>query len=235
MASTLLFLIGGTQDDILDTVADEFVAAAGGRDATTALLMIGGQGWERYLPRYLQPWEKRGATKYHLIVPRHDGFLDLPAATSDLRAASGIFIAGGQTSRYHQLYASEPIRSVIRQRCSDGVPFAGLSAGALLAPDVCLLRATPNTPNQALEVVEGLGLVSDLIVEVHFTEGPGTLPTLLDGMSRTKTRRGLGIGESACAVLDNGRLRRVVGSGVYEVTMTDFEAQRYEMTEVAPG
>jgi len=235
MASTLLFLIGGSEGDILDRVADDFVAAAGGRDATIALLMIGGPGWKRYLPRYVQPWEKRGATKRYVIVPRDDGLLDLPAATSLLRAATGIFMAGGRTSTYHQLYASEPMRGMIRQRYSEGVPFAGLSAGALLSPEFCLLRPTPNAPDQAFEIVEGLGLVSDLIVEVHFTDGAGTLPTLLEGMSRTKTRRGLGIGASACAVLEDRRLKRVMGRSVYEVTMTDFETPRYEMAEVGLG
>jgi len=234
MASTLLFLIGGSEGDILDRVADEFVAAAGSRDARIALLMIGGPGWQRYLPRYVQPWEKRGVIRPHVIVPADDGLLDLPVAISVLRAATGIFMAGGRTSAYHRLYASEPLRTMIRRRYSEGIPFAGLSAGALLSPDICLLRPTPNAPDQAFEIVEGLGLVSDLIVEVHFTEGVGTYPTLLEGMSRTKTRHGLGIGASACAVLEDGRLQHVIGRSVHKVTMTDFETQCHEMAKVFP-
>ncbi len=233
MLSRLLFLIGGSEGDILDAVADEFVRAAGGRDATIALLMIGGPGWEGYLPRYVEPWERRGASRHHVIVPGDDGVLDVRAATSQLREASGIFIAGGRTSTYHRLYASEPIRSLIRQRYDEGVPVAGLSAGAMISPGVCLLRPTPNAPDQRFEIVQGLGLIADLIVEVHFAGGQGTLPTLLEGMSRTQMLRGLGMDASACAMLENGRLKRVLGRSVYEVTMTDFDARSYTMVEVS--
>jgi len=233
MVCGLLFLIGGSEGDILDSVADEFIPAAGGRDANIALLMIGGPEWEAYLPRYVEPWERRGATKHHVIVPGDDGVLDIHTATSRLREATGIFIAGGRTSTYHGLYASEPIRSVIRERYHEGVPVAGLSAGALISPDICVLRPSRNAPDQPLEIVQGLGLVSDLVVEVHFTEGLGTLPSLLEGMSSTLTRRGLGIDASACAVLENGQLKRVLGRSVYEITMTDFGTRSYTMVEVS--
>jgi cyanophycinase len=235
MLSRLLFLIGGSEGGILDKVAEEFVPVARGRDATIALLMIGGPGWDRYVPEYVQPWERQGATKHHVIVPRDDGVLDTEATAHRLREATGIFIAGGQTSRYLDLYASEPIASIIRERCDVGIPFAGLSAGARMAPRHCCLFPTPKAPDQVPTIAQGVGLVSDLVVEVHFDESPSGLDHLLDGMSKTHTRRGLGIGAAACAILDNGQLRRVLGSTVYEVTMTDFESQRYEMTEVAPG
>ena len=235
MAYRLLFLLGGSEGGILDTVAEEFVPAAGRRDAAIALLMVGGKEWERYLAQYVQAWEKRGATQHHVIVPGDDGILDVGGAIDRLRTATGIFIAGGQTSRYQELYASEPIGRVIRERHSEGIPVAGLSAGALICPDFCLLRPTPRNPDEALRIVPGLGLLSQLVVEVHFTEGLGALPTLLESMNRTQARRGLGIGESACAVFKDGRLRRVLGRGVYEVTMTDFPSRQYTMTEADPG
>jgi cyanophycinase len=240
-APRLLFLVGGTDDGILDLVAAEFVPAAGGTKARIALLLIGGEGWEAYVARYVAPWEGRGVRRVEVIVPREDGRLDLPAAEAQLREATGIFIGGGRTATYHELYASEPIRSLIRERYCEGVPVAGLSAGALIAPEACLLRPSPKNPDQPFRIVEGLELVRDLIVEVHFAEhvAPGsptytTLASLLEGMAQTRTARGLGIGPAACAVLRDGRLAKVVGRGVREVAMTDFERREYAMSDAHP-
>jgi len=231
MAERLLFLAGGTEGNVLDLVAEEFVPAAGGRDSTIALLMMGGQGWESYLPRYVEPWEKRGASRHSVIVPGDDGVVDLDNALRRLREATGIFVAGGHTPTYHRLYAAEPIRSVIRQRYRDGVPVAGLSAGALLAPEICVLHPSRNAADEPVTIVQGLGLVSNLVVAVHFTER-NTLPILLDAMSRTQTRCALGIGASACAVFENERLARVLGGCVYEITMTDSESRRHTIAQV---
>jgi len=233
MVQRRLFLIGGTEGDILDVVAEEFVPAAGRRAARIALLMAGGEGWARYVPRYVEPWRKYGATQHSIVVPGDDGTLDLPSALSALEDATGIFIAGGRTAIYHALYASEPVRSLIRERHAAGVPVAGLSAGALISPEVCLLRPTPKNPDQELRIDDGLGLISGLVVEVHFDDGPGTLPTLLEGMCRSRTTRGLGIGMSACAVLEGGQLARVLGRGVHSVTMSDFDERRYTIVQVA--
>jgi cyanophycinase len=233
MVQRRLFLIGGTEGDILDAVAEEFVPSAGRRAARIALLMAGGEGWERYVPRYVEPWRKYGATQHTVVVPGGDGVLDLPSALSALEDATGIFIAGGRTATYHALYASGPVRSLIRERHAERVPVAGLSAGALISPEVCLLRPTPRNLDQEFRIVEGLGLITGLVVEVHFDDGPGTLPTLLEGMGRSRTARGLGIGMSACAVFEGGLLSHALGRRVHSVTMSDFDERSYTIVEVA--
>jgi cyanophycinase len=170
MSRRLLFLLGGSA--AFDVVAESFVPAAGGREATIALLLQGGRGWEKYVPEYTQPWTRRGVSRYYAIAPdeneNENGTLDLDKVSSKLRQASGIFIGGGHTPTYHRLYATEPIRSLIRERYDEGVPIAGVSAGALIAPEICALYPD-ETQDSALEIVTGLGLVSDVIVGVHFT------------------------------------------------------------------
>jgi len=194
MSHRLLFLLGGSA--AFDVVAEEFVPAAGGRNATIALLMQGGRGWEKYVPEYAQPWIRRGVSRYFPVVPDENGKLDLDAASAKLREATGIFIGGGHTPTYHRLYATEPIRSILRESYRKGVPIAGVSAGALIAPEVCVLLPH-ETDDGSLQIVAGLGLVSDLIIGVHFTE-LNALPSVLEAMARTQTRTGWGIDEPAC-------------------------------------
>ncbi len=229
MPRRLLFLLGGSP--AFDVVAEEFVPAAGGRDATIALLMQGGRGWEKYVPEYTEPWIRRDVSRCHPIAPGENGALDLDAASAKLREATGIFIGGGHTPTYHRLYATEPIRSIIRERYRKGVPIAGVSAGALIAPEICVL--TPDeTDDGSLQIVDGLGLLSDLIVGVHFTE-LNALPSVLNAMVRTQTRTGWGIDEPACAVFEDGQFRGALGRSVYEIVMTNFETRAYRIVEWA--
>lgn len=231
MVHKFLFLLGGSGNAIFDKVAEEFVPAAGGCDSAIALLMQGGHGWKKYVPEYIQPWIQRGVSKYHTIVPDENGILDLDAVSTKLREATGIVIAGGHTSTYHRLYATEPILSIIRESYYKGVPVAGCSAGALLSPEICVLPID-ETNNASLRTVNGLGLVSNVTIGVHFTER-NALPTVLEAMSRIQTQTGWGIDESACAVFENGQFKGALGRSVYEIVMTDFEAKTYTVTEHA--
>jgi len=198
MVHKFLFLLGGSGNAIFDVVAEEFVPAAGGCDAAIVLLMQGGRGWKKYVPEYIQPWIQRGVSKYHTIVPDENGILDLGAVSTKLREATGIFIAGGHTPTYHRLYTTEPIRSIIRESYYKGVPVAGCSAGALIAPEICVLPID-ETNNASLRIVNGLGLVSNVAIAVHFTER-NALPTVLEAMSRIRTQTGWGLDEFACAI-----------------------------------
>jgi len=225
LSRELLFLLGGSEGT-LDLVAEEFVPAAGGGEAVIALLFAFAHGWEDHLAEYTEPWGRRGATRYHIIAPEESGVLDVQKASTQLREATGLFIGGGDTACYHQLYAAEPMRSIIRARYRAGVPVGGLSAGALISPELCIV--SENAPGgRCPRLASGLGLLSDLLVGVHFSDRQDSLTTLLDAMSVARIGRGLGIDSTACAVLVGGEVKRVLGQSVHEITMTDFESQTH--------
>jgi cyanophycinase len=227
MSHKLLFLIGGSA--AYDAVAEAFVPAAGGGDAKIAVLLQGGAGWEKHRSEYVEPWIQRGVSRYDPIAPDERGVLDVEAASALLCAATGIFIGGGHTPTYHRLYATEPMRSVIRERYRDGVPIAGVSAGALIALGKCVLT-TDETGDHSLKVVAGLDLVRDIIVGVHFTER-NDLSNVLEAMAQTRTKIAWGLDDPACAVFENAQFKGALGQSVYEIVMSDFEAKTYRITE----
>lgn len=215
----LLFLLGGSA--AFEVVADAFVPAAGGREALIVVLVQSRAGWQKHKHGYLEPWMRRGVSRYEVVAPDEDSALDLEAACASLRRASGLFIGGGHTPTYQRLYASEPIRSVIGERYCQGIPIAGVSAGALIAPEICVLSAQ--------EVgLTGLGLVKGLVVEPHFGE-QSALPNLLEAMVQSKTQLGLGIDDSASAVFKRGVFRGVLGRDVYQVEMVDLTRRTYQV------
>jgi cyanophycinase-like exopeptidase len=107
----------------------------------------------------------------------------------------------------------------------------------MICPQTCLLRPTPKDPHRPFEIAQGLGLVRDLVVEVHFPLSREGLAgsALLKGMMRTRTAQGLGLASTGCAVLEDGRLVRVLGEGVFRVQMTAFDPCLYEVERIAPG
>lgn len=48
-------------------------------------------------------------------------------------------------------------------------------------------------------------------------------------MKRTRIKQGLGIDEPACAVFENGKLARVQGKSVYEISVKDLKTMKCEM------
>lgn len=227
MSQRRLYLLGGSA--AFDIVAKEFIPAAGGCEATIALLMQGGSAWEKYVPDYIRPWSKRGLPHYHVIVPDENGGWDLEQVLARLKEATGIFIGGGHTPTYRQLYATEPLCSITRQRYHGGIPVAGVSAGALIALEDCVLEAD-ELGEESLSVKPGLGLVDNLLVEVHFTE-QNRLSNLLEAMVKPQAHTGWGIDEPACMVLEDEKLVRVLGRSVYRVEMKDWTTETYTMTE----
>jgi cyanophycinase len=217
-----LFLLGGSA--AFDFAATEFVPASGERDANIALLLQGGRNWQKYIPEYVRPWEKYGATRYEVIVPNEHGQLNLAEVTATVDRATGIFIGGGNTAAYRRLYATEPVRGLLRKRYADGIPYAGCSAGALIAPDICAFH--PGEDDDGDLVAEGLGLIEGFIVGVHFTS-QNTLPNLLTAMSVTRTENAWGIDDTACVVFENEQFNCVLGQAAYQVVMTNFESKAY--------
>lgn len=220
-----LFLLGGSA--AFDVTADAFVPAAGGRSARLALLLQGGRAGQAYVSEYARAWQARGVSRCDVIVPDDAGKLDVERVSALLERATGIFIGGGHTPTYQQLYATAPLRARLRERYARGVPVAGCSAGALILPQVCAFA--PDDAARA-RVAEGVGLVNDLLVGVHFT-ADNALPHLLAAMVAARVRRAWGIDDAACVVFENEKFARVLGRAAYEIVMTDFDNRLYHLLE----
>ena len=213
--------------------AGAFVAAAGGAGRTITLLLQGGPDWQRYVPRYAEPWAAHGAS-CAVIVPGPDGMLDLDQTAATLRAADAIFIGGGHTRTYHRLYTTPPVRDLIRAAHARGVPVGGVSAGALLLPEVCVTtyRGADDPHWQGA----GIGLLHDLLVGVHFSEWQGEAG--LVAMQRvTAIQTAWGIDAGACAVFEDGRFSHVLAAHgvVHELTLhpgrePDYTVTRHNMS-----
>ncbi|GIP04359.1 cyanophycinase [Paenibacillus sp. JNUCC32] len=228
MKDRYLFLLGG--HSFQAEANRRFLEQAGGSHARIALCIMNRSGWEEYVPLFQQMWTEAGMTQnVSVIVPDEDGNLDMEQAEQVLSWATGIFIGGGNTEKYHRYYATGPFKELLIDRYENGVPIAGNSAGALILPETCLISPLDNEQG-IMMFKQGVGLFSNVLISVHYTEWDDQ-SNLLQGMKTRKVRYGIGIDEQACAVFINGQLASSLGESVYTVTYEDFDEDRYTIVK----
>lgn len=154
-----------------------------------------------------------------------EGELFVSGALTDI---DGLLVGGGLTPAY--LDAVTPIIDEIRLLVSDGLPYLGFSAGAMIAADAAIVggwrigevEVCSEDAGEGLDevtVVEGLGLV-DLAIDVHAAQW-GTLTRLVAATEAGLVEGGIAIDEFTVIIVDDEGLR-VVGSGsVWQVTSHD--------------
>ncbi len=220
-----LFLYGGYADNFAVTT-NPFVTAAGGAEARIAVLFVSPESVEKFGGWYRDQWLGMGAAEVIPVCPAHGTLVLDQAALHTLRTCSGIFMCGGDTRKYRDIYVRSQACEIIRERYQSGVPYAGVSAGALLAPDRCsiwgdrlttaenrlTLRGSEDGCDAELETGEGLGLLPGCITEAHFTEQSG-FTRLAVAMERESMAEGLGFDDPICVHIQNESLITVTGRG----------------------
>lgn len=149
-------------------------------------------------------------------------------STTVLSDVDALVVGGGVTPHY--LEAVAPLVDQIRLLVSDGLPYLGYSAGAMIAADRALVggwriggvEICPEEAAEGLDEVElreGLGLV-DLTIDVHAVQA-GTLARLVASAEAEFVTAGLAIDEDTTLVVGEGALE-VRGTGsVWRVVAGD--------------
>ena len=225
-----IHLIGGGRAEQYDgevyrVLIEEATARAAtiGRDIPRiGVLLVGGGDDAQYHARAYRDELQRAAACEPVITSIDEGDAATSALLTDIDA---LLVGGGHTPSY--LEAVLPIVDEIRLLVSDGLPYAGFSAGAMIAADRSIIGGwqiggVPVCPEETSEdldevtVVEGLGLI-DLAVDVHAVQW-GTLSRLIAATEAGLVDGGVAIDEFTVLIIGDGELR-VEGSGsVWKVT-----------------
>ncbi|MGO4804003.1 Type 1 glutamine amidotransferase-like domain-containing protein [Arthrobacter sp. 2MCAF15] len=219
-----ILLVGGGPDTVTTPVVfDRFVRElrfrAPGRVPRVALVLFDHEGSSEYfLPAYLDPLESRIGCEVVPVLLR----FDKGAAGSAFDDVDGIVVGGGPTPGYLEGLLSSG--EAIRRAVSDGVPYMGFSAGAMVAPARAIvggyrIRGTEVCPvdcSEGLEEVEirdGLGLVP-FAVDVHAAQA-GTLSRAVAAVAKGLVDRAAAVDENTALVLHHTDLDslEVIGTG----------------------
>lgn len=207
-------LIGGGRDD-LGTVLTPFLEAAVPDPVVACVMVDDGDGADQFAAWAAALQETAPCRPVPVLLP-----LGSPFALESLDGADALFVGGGLTPAYAE--ALVPLAGPIRAWLSHGRPYAGVSAGAAIAPTEALvggwlLAGRPVCPPDAAEdlvevtVTDGLGLL-EVALDVHAAQW-GTLGRLVGAVTSGLVPAGLALDEGAALVVDDRGALSVVGSG----------------------
>ena len=225
-SKSYLYLLGGSQaySDFLE----DFISESGGRQARIAILDQSISALNNHKSKIIDPLVDFGVCDFEFIAPDNSGYLNVGKTIDCLKRATGLFIGGGHTPTYHKLYTSEPFKSTIQNHFANGVPVAGLSAGAILCMKECQL--TPDeTGLKDTMLVTGLSLAKEFVLGVHYSEWDA-LQEVLEAMTQAQIQTGIGLDEAACIKLENGEIVKIYGQNAFQITLKDFESGEYSQS-----
>ena len=230
---------GGAASDV---VFGRFVAAAGNGHIVTLGSVDADDpdrdGWDGYFVGL-------GAASARTINTTRPEEAEDPAVIADLATADGIFVRGGDQSRYLALWEGTALHDAWLQAIDDGAVVGGSSAGcAILGERVYDARRSSVAPYDVLDdarhpgitFTDGfLNVLPGVLTDTHFTER-GRLGRLVVFQQhwREEGVEGLAIGvdpETALFVYDDGSAE-VVGEG--SVTLLDGRASTAVLPDGRP-
>lgn len=206
-----LFLFGGGPP-FSSNMAKTFVKEVSRENMPVSILFIERDGWEQYIPKYTQELEKLGINKFnYLPLPS----MPVKKVIEHIKNSSGIIIGGGDTNAYADYIVETAISTAIKERYESGIPVAGFSAGALITPKHCIISFRDNEQSE-FQQRNGLGLVSDIVIAVHFTEW-NEEAHLKKAVNLFPEYINYGIDEETGMYFLNEDLKDIEGKGVYSL------------------
>lgn len=207
MENRHLFLFGGSPP-FTEKLGKKFAQLTlGGK---VAILFLERDGWEQYMPKYTSVLENYCLDDFAYLALRpkpDENTLEI------LSSCTGIIIGGGETERYRDYIVDTTVGERIKERYEEGVPVAGFSAGALIAPENCVIPPIDNSENKHL-FLRGLGLIKDCVISVHYTKWQEEA-NLRNALLKVETPVGYGMDDGAGIYFMNERVAETDGGNVY--------------------
>jgi cyanophycinase len=216
-----VFLIGGGwEESAFPHSYGRFVAAAGGGSSAIACVLLDHDERDEYFARSVAAFAAVGADR---LVPVFVS-PDRPLQKADVQGAAAVIVGGGLTPEYHDAIVPAA-GSWLREMVEGGMPYAGFSAGAMIAPDagiiggwklrqgdvdLAICSEDVSEDEEYLDVREGIGLVP-FAVDVHASQY-GTPTRLLHAMWSGAVSSGWAVDEDTMIEVANGRVK-VSGHG----------------------
>ncbi len=156
----MLYLFSGFSADFLESI-QPFTESTNGKIKSVALLLQGGIGYEAYLKNYIDPLNYYGITDISIIVPENGESTISKDQLIKISEAEAVFIGGGDTAKYIELYCTKEIRELLKYKFQSGNNIAGLSAGSIIMADKVALNGKRHS---------GLEILHNFSFFPHFEE-----------------------------------------------------------------
>lgn len=228
-----LVIVGGAEDRLQDRIIlRKFVDYCGGSQARIRVITAASGDPQGVWKSYQQVFKSLGVEDVERLALDDRDSAHAQPLQSDILQADGIFMSGGDQSKLMDALWDTPAYQSLHQsfylnRCCIG----GTSAGAavmsrhMIAQGPAVLRPS----KEAVETDIGLGLLSQAVVDQHFSERR-RLARLLSTLAIRPDLLGVGIDEDTALVIEKGEALEVIGKGT--VTLIDPSDMRSNVNEL---
>lgn len=207
-----LMLSGGGGD--VEAAWRWFVACAGGGDLVV-LRAGGGDGYQQYLFTEIGGVASVTTIKFNDATASHD-----PAVLARLASAEGIFMAGGDQSRYITFWKDTPVAAALNAHLAAGKPIGGTSAGlAVLGEHYYSALLDSVTSAQTLADPQDVNIT----LGHGFLAAPALVGAITDSHFMERERLGRLITFLARLHVDHPNAPRLLGLGIDEATALCIE------------
>jgi cyanophycinase len=233
--------IGGAEEKTRDgEILTRFVELAGGSKATIVVIPTASSEPDEMAAQCLSLFKERQVADRRVLDIRHRADANTSEAVAVLNDATGIFVTGGAQARLVKMLIGTQVMDTIRLRNTEGAVVAGTSAGASVLPRHMLLGGTgvggdsgdTAARKSMVEVVGGLNLLPDVIIDQHFSER-GRMGRLLSAFAANPGLVGIGLDENTAVLVHEKGVFETLGDGM--VTIVDGRDVVSDYFEKEPG
>lgn len=228
-----LVIVGGAEDRLQDRIIlRKFVDYCGGSRGRIRVITAASGDPEGVWKSYRDVFKSLGVEDVQRLALDDRASAYQSALQAEILQADGIFMSGGDQSKLMDTLWDTPAYQSLHQsfhlnRCCIG----GTSAGAavmsrhMIAQGPAVLRPS----KEAVDTDIGLGLLSQAVVDQHFSERR-RLARLLSTLAMRPDLLGVGIDEDTALVIERGEAIEVIGQG--SVTLVDPSQMQSNVNEL---
>lgn len=230
-----LLIVGGSEDRTgHKAVLQRFVELAGGKHNRFVVLTAASEVPDDVWKLYDKAFNDLGVKHAEHIRTTSRKEADHQDLADKVRRAHGIFMTGGAQKRLLEILGGSAIETAMRAAYEYGACIAGTSAGAsaLCADMVIDGRAELVPQKDAIKLGHGLGFVTGVIVDQHFSQRH-RVNRLLTLTAEHPSHFGIGIDEDTGLVVQPGVGVEVVGDG--SVNVIDCRYADTNISSIASG
>jgi cyanophycinase len=228
-----LVIVGGAEDRLQDRIIlRKYADYCGGSQAKIRVITAASGDPQGVWLSYQNVFKALGVEDVQRLAIDDRESAHAPALQAEILQADGIFMSGGDQSKLMDTLWDTPAYQSLHQsfhlnRCCIG----GTSAGAavmsrhMIAQGPAVLRPR----KEAVDTDIGLGLLSQAVVDQHFSERR-RLARLLSTLALRPDLLGVGIDEDTALVIERGEAIEIIGRGT--VTLVDPSQMQSNVNEL---
>jgi cyanophycinase len=203
-----LVIVGGAMQD--PAIVKRFIDLAGGPDAPIVIIPTAGDAdeYDQYWSG-LKQWRDHGATNLTVVHTRDRKAADTEAFVTPIRAARGVFFAGGRQWRLADSYLDTLTHKVLGEVLARGGVVGGSSAGASILSSFMVRGDTQSNEKMIGDHTVGLGFLKNAAIDQHLLRRNRQFD-MLEVIDKHSNLLGIGLDEDTAIVVEGERFE-VIG------------------------